>query len=71
MAKVEIVMGANLQGEVVPFTNVPRQFDDSLHALNLALDVRVEVCLLNFWEAQKVNRTRVSSCWIFWDELSQ
>jgi hypothetical protein len=63
-------MGANLQGEVVPFTNVPRQFDNSLHALNLALDIRVEVYLLDFWEAQKVNRTRVPSRWILGDELS-
>lgn len=55
-------MGANLQREVVPFTNVPRQFDNSLHAFNLALDVSVEVFLLDFWEAQKVDGARISTC---------
>jgi len=39
--------------------------------LNLALDIRVEVYLLDFWEAQKVNRTGVPSRWILGDELSQ
>jgi len=63
-------MDANLQGEVVPLTDIPRQFDNSLHAFNLALDVSVEIFLFDFWETQKVDRARISSCWVFRNELS-
>jgi len=46
---------SNLEGQIVFFSNISGQFDNRLHALNLPLNVHIEVFPYNFREVQEVN----------------
>lgn len=47
------------------------ELDDNLHTLDLALDCRIEVLLLHFWEEDEVNRPGITSLWVLRDERPQ
>ena len=52
----------------MPFADVPSELDDGLHALDLTLNIRVEVFFFHLWEAQEVDRASVPCCRVFGDK---
>lgn len=70
MVKIYLLVkttSTNLERDVVLFSNVPRQVNDSLHALYLTFDISVKVLFFHFGEAQEMNRTRVALGGILWN----
>jgi hypothetical protein len=61
----------SLQGEVVALADRACELDDGLHALHLALDVRVEILLLDLGKTEEVHRTRVDDGRVCGDERPQ
>jgi len=52
-------------------SDIPSQFDDGLHALDLAFDNDIEVFLLDLWEGEEVDRAYISCRGVFRNERSE
>lgn len=50
----------DLQRDIILFTDVSCQLNDSLHALDLTLDSFIKIVFLDFGEEQEMNRSSVS-----------
>ncbi len=56
-----------LQADSSPFSGDSGEFDNALHAANAALNLRIKELLVDIWEREKVDTTRVCSSHILGD----